>query len=556
MRRRERAGMGRRTLFLVLSVSLLGPAGCGDGRPDARSDAPDPASAIPPAPADEEILTVLHSADERLFGPSHDGATKFLVFLPLTDPAVADADTWRETIDGGRCPGPVGALAESWRHSDDYRTWTIRLREGIRWHDGEPVTSRDVVFTVELWQHPEVGHYAAAGLDSAMAIDERTVRFHLERAGDWPLGGWSVIYPEHLLGEKDPADFYEWTFWTRPVGNGPYRYVRHEPGTMVELEANPAYHRGEPAIDRLRIQLGASDRSTGLVELRAGNVDLLQVGLAEAELLADDPRFRAHHGVAFAASTWLLWNRRHPLLEDVQGRRALTHAVDRRALQALLRIPEDGIFVTEGPYTTCQFRQQRILEPWPHDLQAARRLLRESGWEDVDGDGVREREGREARFTLIADERERRKAVFVQGQLRQVGVRAEVAILDPSLIHDRIRSGEFDAAIRTRGLAGTTNFLRDTVRLGPVPADIREMATAIRSEADAARRDSMYLELARLVRADLPVTWLAPRPRAVVARREVQGLRLPDGGLRPAWRWPFGGVEFLRLADGAPEDRE
>lgn len=547
----RRARPGSRTL--VSSCVLLIAVACADGRPDAGTDAPDSASTAAPATTGEDTLTVLYPSNERLFGPSHDDAPKMLMFLPLTDPAVgAEGYPAVDSAADARCLRRTGALAERWEHSADFRVWTVELREGLRWHDGEPVTARDIEFTVDLWKHPEVGHYAAFGLDSAVAVDDRTVRFYLSRPGDWPLQGWEVFYPEHLLGDEDPADFYEWEFWTRPVGNGPYRYVRHVPETMVELEANPDHHAGEPAIDRLRIKFSVAGSGTGLVELRSGNVDLLpQLPLTEAGFLEGDDRFHTHFVVSPAHSIWLLWNRRNPILGDAETRRALTRAIDRRTLHRLLRIPE-RVPVTDAPYTPCQFRREALAEPWGHDPAESRRLLEEGGWRDGDGDGIRERDGEEFRFTLVAGEIHDRAAVFIQDQLRRVGVKAEIALVEHSVLQDRLRSGDFDAGLeRVAGLEHLTDhYLSEDSRLGPLPSTVTGLAARAREEPDPDRRDSLYAELMPIFRSDLPATWLHPSVSAIAARRDVRGIELPGGGVRPPWRWPFGGVEFLRLAIG------
>ncbi|MHC4489773.1 MAG: ABC transporter substrate-binding protein, partial [Planctomycetota bacterium] len=101
---------------------------------------------------------------------------------------------------------------------------------------------------------------------------------------------WDVYYPKHLLENLDPKEFTSWKFWTEPVGNGPYRYVRHVPRTMIELEANPDYYRGKPKIERLVLKFGGYP----LTELMSGNVDCIDISSLEAIKLADDPRFRVY----------------------------------------------------------------------------------------------------------------------------------------------------------------------------------------------------------------------------------------------------------------------
>ena len=158
-----------------------------------------------------------------------------LVFLPLV----------RENeLNGER----QECLATHWDHSADYREWTYRLRPNVRWHDGRPVTMDDVTFTLG----PNGPYSLGPGLTESVTVhDESTFTV---RGIRWSSGGYDSvlsILPKHLLQDLDVQKFYEWDFWLRPVGCGPYRYLRDEPQTMVELEANPDYYKGKPRIARV-----------------------------------------------------------------------------------------------------------------------------------------------------------------------------------------------------------------------------------------------------------------------------------------------------------------
>lgn len=199
-------------------------------------------------------VTVQYAADERAVGPNYDSPAQFLVFLPMV---ARNAEGEFE-----------GRLARSWEPSEDYRHWTVHLNTEVRWHDGVPVTADDIAFTVELLSRPDVG-YIQPGSVEITVIDDSTLIWSSTLGS--PLSDYRTYYPRHLLQDLDPTKFYEWTFWTEPVGNGPYVYVRHVPKTMMEFEANPDYYRGKPRINRLIIKFGSSS----LVELLSGNVDVL-----------------------------------------------------------------------------------------------------------------------------------------------------------------------------------------------------------------------------------------------------------------------------------------
>lgn len=493
---------------------------------------------------DVSAITVLYPAEERVLGPVWDDTPKFLMFLPLVN--------YEENAACGEL-GP--ALAARWVHSPDYREWTIWLREDIRWHDGIPVTAEDIKFTIDLLKHPDVLNYNAFAVDSVTVLDELTVRIVLNEPGNWPLNGWVTFYPRHLLEQLEPKQFHEWEFWTRPVGNGPFRYVRHVPGTMMELEANPEYYRGRPGIERVIIRFVAAGSGSGLLEMSSGNADLTSIlSLLEARQLARDSRFRIHYRVSSSHVNWLVYNPRHRLFQDVRVRRALTQAIDRRALHAALDLPAD-LPVTDAPYTPCQFERRALATPWPFDPAAALRLMKEAGWlkETAKGSGHRIEEA--FRFTTLVAAQHERAALVLQAQLRKVGIGMEIQRLDGNLIIHRIRNGEFEAVIPpfvsinpilTPSAHGPD---RSYAAFREAYPNIVELLAAASRQPDMARKDEQFRELAAEFRRELPATYLFPRVYPIAARREIHGF-YHDGWIPPAWRWVFGGLEWLSVEDG------
>jgi peptide/nickel transport system substrate-binding protein len=486
----------------------------------------------------ERVVRVLYAgADENIFSPGWDDTPKFLIFQPLV------------TYAANSCSEIIGGLAESWEASPDWRTWTVTLRSGVTWHDGVPVTAEDVAFTVGLWKHPDVLNYGAGPVDSIEVLDSLRFRVHQNRPGDWPVNGWEGVYPKHPLAHLDPADFYEWEFWTQPVGNGPFRYVRHVPETMVELEANPDFYLGRPAIDRVRIQFKAGGQGqTGVVELLAGNADVVSLSPLEASLIEHDERFVTYYRYQ-AGTQWLIWNYTDPLFDDVRVRQALAHATDRRSLQRILGFPAD-VPVTDGIFFMCDPLNMQVVEPHQHDPARARMLLAEAGWADDDGDGVLDRDGRPFAFTLVLHPDASTAAVFVQDQLRRIGIDMGLQTLDGNVGRARFESGDFQAIIvqvltperRAVALDSPLGVVLDTVLA-------LEMDAAQR-EPDIERKLELFEEVGRRYRRLAPAMFLHATISVIAADRRLQGLG--DPGMivqRMSWRHAFGGLEHLRIAD-------
>lgn len=465
-------------------------------------------------------LTVLADGDEWMMGPAWDSDPKMLVFLPLVR---------YEEYYGGTPPLP--GVASRWDPSADYRRWTLHLNTAVRWHDGVPVTAHDVAFTYALWRHPDVRYYAGGVAADITVIDDTTLTFTFPDPTSYPLGGWDVYYPKHLLDTLTPKGFETWTFWTRPVGNGPFRYVRHVPKTMIELEANPDFFLGRPRIDRLVIRFGGQ----ALAELLSGNVDAAQVDAEAVRRIQEDGRFHVYHDLA-PSRYQIFWNHRDPLFADVRVRRALTMAIDRRQLHAVLSYPEDTPLY-DGLCTGRQFRAGRCGPALPSDTAAANALLDAAGWTARGPDRVRRRNGNPFAFTLYAAGPDRiRSAIFIQDNLRRVGVQVEVLPVLPEIVQQRFRDRSYQALIAI--LPNSPGHHRQRFHpdspVGWVNARFKALMDSVQATADPEEVDRLYGMIGEVFREDLPVTFLHPRVTYYAAHRRVRGLESPFRAI-PLW---------------------
>lgn len=503
MRRRERLDSISRRRLIQAWIGLLTLTGTRCARKNERRQ------------RDRSTLTVLYPLDERSLQPGSDDVPKVLVVLPLV--AHENEEDWY-------CERPQSGLAERWEHSVDFREWTVHLRHGVKWHDGEPVTAHDIKFTLDLWARPDILHWAAADIDSVTVLDDHAFRASYKRPSKQLLNGWDVFYPRHRLKDLDPKRFWDWEFWTRPVGNGPYRYLRHIPGAMMEFEANPDYYRGKPKIQRLIVKFGAG---TSLTELLSASVDAADgISSLDAARLATDSRFQVRYN-PIAGAVRIYWNQRSLLFRDAAVRRALTMAINRRELHEVLNFPGD-LPITDGFYTSCQFARRQLDEPWPHDPEAARRLLAEMGWRDRGGDVVRERGGRDFVFEAIVPSnwlQAPEAGVFVQDQLRRVGVRMEVQPLDFRVVGERVRAGKFEAAlwITSPQPEFHAEFFGAASPIGYENPTVAKLLDTGKAAMDPDERDRIYRDLAKILRAEVPATFLYPKVDIYAASRRVGG---------------------------------
>jgi len=476
-----------------------------------------------PSPNDEDTITVAFwDSDMRdLFG---DQSSMYLVFLPLV---ARNSDGELE-----------GRLAERWNHSPDYRSWTVHLRQGVRWHDGTPVTAHDIKFTMDLLQ---TGLWLLAqqpGGSTVTVLDDSTytIEYHHQLSDQIgvgsPLDDWMVPYPKHLLEHLDPEDFDSWDSWfSHPVGNGPYRFVRHLPRVMIEFEANPDYYRGKPSIERVVLKLV----DVYVAELLSGNVDAINVADQQVLLaLSGDDRFQVYHSSGSRRNRLIAWNLRNELFRDASVRRALTLAIDRAELHQIIHLPA-GLPIFDAPLSEEQYRRGEVPEPLPHNPELAKQLLEEAGWRDGDGDGIRERDGKPFRFTMLTPSgfpMRGGEAVYIQSQLRDVGIDVEIQTMQWALVRDRMKTSEFEAALTLQNASldspkGIRVFFGEESIIGYANRDVVALLNQLPSTIDPDEIDRIYRQVAPFFEADLPVTYLYPDVQSSLATRRVRGLSAP-----------------------------
>lgn len=336
------------------------------------------------------------------------------------------------------------------------------------------------------------------------------------------------ILPKHLVQDLDVQKFYEWDFWLRPVGNGPYRYLRDEPQTMVELEANPDYYKDKPRIARVVLKFAGQ---AGLTELLSGNVHAITwTNPAQLSKLANDPRFRTFTKASPGRSWVIWWQNEHHLFRDRDVRRALSLAINRRELLQVLNLPSQ-FPLADGVYTRRQFQRGELPEPPRYDPAEARRLLDQAGWRERRRDGMRERSGYELRFTAVTlpEPGLAETALYVQDQLRDLGVRMDLQPLERDAGLDRLKTGKFEAIMTlfVHGSGYLDIYFGERGRVGYRNPQLTRLIELTRTTADPQAVDQAYREMSDILRTDQPVAFLLPDSSTHIVHRRVKGLDAP-----------------------------
>lgn len=538
IRRRARAALPKRWLAALSAVASLA-AGC--------NTAPDPgriSSRLRASLPDDPSLTLVGKTDrngEIVASLLSEGLVRYDASLRLQP-----------------------RIARSWEVSPDGLTWTFRLREGVKWHDGTPVTADDVVFTVEKVRDPKTISVSYLSnfdtLASIEALDETTVRATYKAPFADALESWTLpLIPRHLAG-KD-ADFLAGEFSRHPVGCGPFRFVRAEPGREIVLAANDGYWDGRPHLDEIVLRV-IRDQRTAFQLLMRGELDLLVVAPDFWRAAREqDAGQRLKGEIAYQLTVWYIgWgdDGSNPFFGDARVRRAMVLALDRerfaqKALDGLARVAV-GSYHPDSPWFDT------TLKPWPYDPAAARTLLDGAGWRDTDGDGVRDRGGAPFSFTLMipasSQDLNDRVAAWVQDSLAKIGVRVAIEKLEWQAFQERRRAHKFQAAVaslifmpapdqfavfHSSSIQGGFNYG------GFNDPEVDRLLDAGRRTFDVAARQAIYHELQRRLHDLEPISCLFHFAVPTLHDARLMDIELSPLGLWAttpgprAWRWTGAG---------------
>ncbi|MGZ8391748.1 MAG: ABC transporter substrate-binding protein [Gemmatimonadales bacterium] len=351
----------------------------------------------------------------------------------------------------------VPALARSWTRRDS-TTLVFDLDPRARWHDGAPVTARDVVFTINRAKNPDLAPRASDLLRQITSVtaegDLRVVfRFATPYAEQFYDATYHVApIPAHLLDSIAPDSVARSSFARAPVGSGPYRWVRSVPGQFVELAAVPDFFLGKPKIERviLRTAVDPAARINLLLSGQADAMDIIPPPFVGR--VASDTTLRL---IAVPSSTmgFLLFNQRdsrnrsrpHPILADNRVRRAITLGLDRK--QLVEAVFGSHAMVPYGPVSQMLWIRHRSPRADGPNVPEARRLLAATGWGDSDSDGTLDRDGRPLQLVLSVPNTSgirRQMALLIQEQLRRIGIQLEIQQMEFPIYIERRSAGEFD----------------------------------------------------------------------------------------------------------------
>lgn len=326
----------------------------------------------------------------------------------------------------------VNDLATNYEVSEDGKVWTVKLREDVKFSDGEPLTAHDVVFTFETATN-NGSVVDLNGMEKVEAVDNYTVKFSLKEPQSTFVNSLVAtgIVPQHAYS----ADYAE-----KPIGSGPFQLVQWDKGQQLIIQPNPEYYDKQSAFKKITFLFLNEDAAFAAAQ--AGTVDLAYIPAAFSNLKVPGLKLESvqtvdNRGIVFPfVKSGGVTKDGLPIGNDVTADPAIRHAinmgVDRQALV-------DGVLEGHGTpaYTSVDglpwWNPDTVIQD--ADLEGAKKLLKEAGWKDTNGDGILDKGSLKAEFTLY---------YLANDAIRQSLAISIVDMMKPLGIHIKLEGGSWD----------------------------------------------------------------------------------------------------------------
>ena len=442
----------------------------------------------------------------------------------------------------------TGELAESWEISPDGKKIVFRLREGVKWSDGAPCTSDDVLFTYKKMIDPKTP--TAYGEDfkqvtKAYAPDPLTFVAEYDRPYAPALASWGMhILPKHLL-EQYP-DISRSPLNKKPVGTGPYLFTDWKTGDKTVFDANPDYWDGKPYIARVVTRV-IPDSATMFLELKSGKLDLMNLSPLQYTRQTDTKQFRESfkkYQYLSSGYTYLGFRLGHPFFKDRRVRQAIAFAINKKEIidGVLFGLGEEAT----GPYKPGTWAHNPDVTRYEHDPARAKELLSQAGWDRTDSSGVLiDGKGRRFEFTVLTNAGNKSReqtAAIIQQNLAAVGIRMEIRTVEwAAFINEFVKKRNFDALILGWNITpdpdqydvwhSSKTGPDELNHVGYASAEADRLLEEGRRTFDKEARKKAYFRFQEILAEDQPLVFLFYPSALPVLHRRIHGVEPAPAGI-------------------------
>lgn len=446
-------------------------------------------------------------------------------------------------------------LAESWNISDDKLKYTFKIREGIKWHDGTPFTSEDIVFSYKTIMDPKVDTPQLRSyfqeIKDVKAIDDLTVEFTYARPYFLALefcGGMPIV-PKHIF---DEGDFNTNPAGRDPIGTGPYKFVKWTTGRDIVLEKNPDYWGDKPNLNRIIFKI-ITDQTVAFQVLKRKDLDVSGLTPIQWERQTGTPSFEENFDKLsyFTPNySYIGWNSRRPFFADKQVRTAMTHLVNRELILDKI-LYNLGAIVT-NPFYINSPEYDKSIKPLDYDPNKAEELLKQAGWVDSDGDGIRDKDGVKFAFEFLipgGSETGEKIATILKEELDNMGIQMDIRKTEWAVFTTRLAERNFDAVTLAWSMGvesdpyqiwSSTQADNGSNFIGFQNAEADKLIEEARTEFDREKRKELYRQFSEIVHEEQPYTFLFCRKSTVAVNKRFENVVVYPLGIDPVkWHVPL-----------------
>ena len=436
----------------------------------------------------------------------------------------------------------VPDLAESWEISNNQKTISFKLKKGLRWADGKPLTSADVLFTWKLITNPNTRTPYASDyqlVKKASTPDPLTFKVTYESSYAPALDTWASLHilPKHILKDEDINN----TFFSRkPTGSSYYKLDEWISGQQVTLKANDKSVSGTPLIKKLISRI-IPDTSSQFLELTADNIDVMNINPIQYQRVfparKDLQQKIALYKELGNGYTYLGFNLKKAPFNDIRVRQALNYAIDKdEVIKGVLLGLGEAI---SSPYKPGTRWNNPNLSPYPYSPSKALELLADAGY-IKDKNGSLTKDGKPLKFEIITNQNKQREmtAVLIQRRLQEIGVKVSIRVIEwASFVNRFIKTGDFDVVVLGWGLSldpdqyniwhssqqepGQFNFL------GYSNKTVDQLLELGRKELNPHKREKIYREFSKHLLEDSPIVYLYAGYGLSAVHKRVKGIKKP-----------------------------
>jgi len=539
--------------LLVVAGLVLTACGPKNATPDKKDTpaTPAPSAAKKPAVGGELNLRLAKNPDN--FNPIYSSTT---YGSTINESVYARLFFFNEKFE------PTPYVAESWSASADGLTWTIKLKQGVKFHDGSDLTADDVVFTLNSIMDKGYTGPRSSSVTSVKAFsapDKHTVKIELKEpfAPIFTNINYGIMSKKAFEGVA-VKDFASAPASQKPIGAGPYKFIDYKNSQYVMLERNDnwffsASANGAPFIKTLRYKI-IPDDTTAIAALENGEIDIDTPLAAEVGRLEKAGKLTS---VNYERNGWgyITLNTSRPHLSDKRVRQALTYALNR---QDIITGTMDGRgVIPAGPIPNVSWAYDASIKPFAFDVAKAKALLAEAGYKP-NAQGIMEKDGQAMKLGFYGSSGSAQIegiAQIAKKNWKEIGVELDIQLLDFNAMMDNfLKPGKFDISFSgfSLGLDPDQYTLWHTTQIPQTPtsaafnrgrfsnAKVDEYLANGRKETDQAKRKAIYSDFQKLFVDEAPVILVYANKYTDMHSAKVKGVvNFPGSGATPTYLWKW-----------------